>query len=197
MRRPVLAVPLVLGLVGCSVDFQGWAGMKNQPKAVAYRESAFFADGRAMRSPPPDTVPRDRRGQTRRFVTGREAPDAGYLGEIPLTLTREVVEEGQKSFDIYCATCHGVRGDGVSQVARNMGLRAPPSLLTLPPREDGYFFTVISEGFGLMGGYAEKLSPEQRWAVVAYVRALQASQRVPLTDVPPEVQARLRGEATP
>jgi mono/diheme cytochrome c family protein len=116
---------------------------------------------------------------------------------IPLTLTRELVERGQESFDIYCATCHGVLGDGVSQVARNMGLREPPSLVDLPAYPDGYYFDVISQGYGLMPPYAEKLTPEQRWAVVAYVRALQESQRAGLEDVPPEARSQLLKEGTP
>ncbi|WNG41611.1 cytochrome c [Archangium violaceum] len=202
MRRLLLGVPMVAVLTGCPVDFQGWAGMKQQPKALPYRESGFFEDERAMRQPPPGTVPRSRRGQSRLFLTGREvadagSPDAGYLDEIPLTLTRETVERGGKSYEIYCATCHGILGDGASQVARNMGLREPPSLLDLPPYPDGYYFAVISEGYGLMPAYSEKLSPEQRWAVVAYVRALQASQRASLEDVPPEARPLLLKGGTP
>jgi mono/diheme cytochrome c family protein len=178
--------------------------MKRQPKALPYRENQFFADDRAMRQPPPGTVPRSRRGQNRLFLTGRTAPpdagtavDAGYTDVIPLTLTREVVQGGEQSFEIYCATCHGVLGDGASQVARNMGLREPPSLLDLPPYPNGYYYVVISEGYGLMPSYAEKLTPGQRWAVVAYVRALQASQRARLEDVPPEARPLLMKEGTP
>jgi mono/diheme cytochrome c family protein len=197
MRRVPGWLPMALVLGGCSVDFQGWAGMKDQPKGLPFRENAFFADGRTMRSPPRDTVPRTRRGQTRRFLTGREAPDAGYVEEFPLALTRELVESGQGSYDIYCAACHGVLGDGVSQVARDMGLREPPSLVDLPESADGYLYAVISEGYGLMPAYAEKLTPEQRWAVVAYMRALRESQRARLEDVPPEARTRLLQEGTP
>ncbi|PTL76563.1 cytochrome c [Vitiosangium sp. GDMCC 1.1324] len=207
MRRALL-LPLVAVLAGCDVDFQGWAGMKQQAKALPYRENQFFADDRAMRQPPPGTVQRSRRGQNRLFLTGRLAlpdagipdagmPDAGYTDEIPLTLTREVVEGGEKSFEIYCATCHGVLGDGQSHVAHKMGLREPPSLLDLPPYPNGYYYVVISEGYGLMPSYAEKLTPEQRWALVAYVRALQASQRSRLEDVPPEARPLLMKEGTP
>jgi cytochrome c553 len=169
---------LLLGVLatGCAVDFQGWAGMKEQPKALPYRENAFFEDARAMRVPPPGTVSRDRRRQGN-----------------PRVLTREAVEAGGKSFDIYCAACHGLRGDGVSPVARNLGVRAPPSLLELPVYPDSHYYTVITEGFGVMPGYAEKLSVQQRWAVVAYVRALQASQRVPLAEVSPEAREQLEG----
>ncbi|AKI98763.1 quinol:cytochrome c oxidoreductase monoheme cytochrome subunit [Archangium gephyra] len=196
MRR-LLLVPLAWVLAGCPVDFQGWGGMKQQPKALPYRESTFFEDERVMRQPPAGTVPRNRRGQDRFFLTGKDAPDGGYVESIPLTLTREWVESGGKSFDIYCATCHGVLGDGVAQVARNMGLREPPSLVDLPEYPDGYYYDVITRGYGLMPAYAEKLTPEQRWAVVAYVRALQESQRAGLEDVPPEARPRLLKEGTP
>ncbi|QRK11270.1 cytochrome c [Archangium violaceum] len=202
MRRLLLCVPLVAVLAGCPVDLQGWAGMDHQPKALPYRDSPFFADDRVMRQPPPGTVPRSRRGQSRLFLTGREvpdagSPDAGYLDGVPLPLTRDVVEGGGRFYEIYCATCHGILGDGVSQVARNMALRPPPSLLDLPPYPDGYYYAVISEGYGLMPAYAEKLTPAQRWAVVAYVRALQVSQRARLEDVPPEARPLLLKEGTP
>ncbi|WNG62344.1 cytochrome c [Archangium gephyra] len=195
--RHLLLVPMAWLLAGCPVDFQGWGGMKQQPKALPYRESTFFADERAMRQPPAGTVPRDRRGKDRFFLTGKDTPDGGYVESIPLTLTREGVESGGKSFDIYCATCHGVLGDGVSQVARNMGLREPPSLVDLPEYPDGYYYDVITQGYGLMPSYADKLTPEQRWAVVAYVRALQESQRAALEDVPPEARPRLYREGAP
>ncbi|HYO59298.1 cytochrome c [Archangium sp.] len=197
MRRLLLLLPMTWVLAGCPVDFQGWGGMKQQAKALPYRESPFFADDRAMRQPPPGTVPRDRRGKDRFFLTGKDTPDGGFVDAIPLTLTREIVESGRKSFDIYCAACHGILGDGDAQVARNMGLREPPSLLDLPPYPDGYYYEVISVGYGLMPAYAEKLTPEQRWAVVAYVRALQESQRARLEDVPPEARPLLLKEGTP
>ncbi|HEX5745461.1 MAG TPA: cytochrome c [Archangium sp.] len=198
MRRMFLLLPLVLGLAGCEVDWQGWAGMKRQPKALPYRENEFFADDRVMRQPPPGTVPRNRRGKEHLFLTGKDGPDGGYVDVIPLTLTLEVLQSGRHSFDIYCAACHGLLGDGASQVARNMGLRTPPSLLDLPPYPNGHYYEVISEGYGLMPAYAEKLSPEQRWAVVAYVRALQASQRARLEEVPPEARPLLQPkEGTP
>jgi cytochrome c553 len=197
MSRSLRLVPMALLLAGCPGDVEGWAGMKRQPKALPYRESAFFADDRVMRQPPPGTVPTSRRGKTRLFLTGRDAPDGGFTEGIPLTLTRETVERGQQRYEVYCATCHGVLGDGASQVGRNMGLREPPSLLDLPPYPDGYYYAVTSEGFGLMPGYAEKLSPEDRWAVVAYVRALQRSQRARLEDVPPEARPLLLKEGAP
>lgn len=193
MRRLLLVLPLAAALLGCPSDMQGWPGMRRQPKSQPFRESPFFADGRSMREPPEGTVPRSRRGVSRLFLMGEERPDAGYpdagyVRDNPLTLTQEAVLNGQKHFEIYCATCHGIQGDGQSQVARNMGLREPPSLLTLPTYPDGYLYVVISQGYGLMPAYAEKLSPEERWEVVAYVRALQASQRVRVTDLPPELR---------
>src|SRR6218665_1068153 len=148
-----------------------------------------------MRVPPPGTVPREYMGRSRRVRTGGDTVETS--AGIPVALTREFVEEGHRSFDIYCATCHGVRGDGASPVARKMGLRAPPSLLELPAYADGHYFNVVGQGFGLMPGYAEKLTPDQRWAVVAYGRANPASQRGRLEDVPPEVRERLLQEKAP
>jgi hypothetical protein len=195
MRRPLPLALLVL-LAGCDE-------MGRQPKALPYQSNSFFEDNRVMRQPPPGTVSRDRRGKSSRMLTGLQQPgqlDGGYLeeipleltlGEIPLELTRGFVERGQHAFQIYCATCHGLLGDGESQVARNMALRPPPSLHTLPEYPDGYSYFVISEGFGLMPGYKDKLAAEERWAVVAYVRALRRSQRARLEDVPPELRPLL------
>lgn len=187
MRRWPLLLPLLLA--GCAFE-----EMEVQPKYLAYRKNTFFDDQRAMRAPPPGTVPRDRRGRSRVLLTGRLA-NGEYTEDFPLPLTMALLERGQHAFEIYCSTCHGLLGEGDSLVAKNMALRPPPSLLE---RDEfaGYLFSVISEGFGLMPGYKDKLEPEARWAVVAYLRALRRSQRVKLEEVPPEVQKRLK-EAPP
>lgn len=187
MRRWRLLLPLLLA--GCA-----FPEMEEQPKYLPYRRNTFFDDNRAMLAPPPGTVPRDLRGRSRVLRTGRLA-GGEYARDFPLPLTVDMVGRGQHAFEIYCATCHGVLGDGDSFVARNMALRPPPSLLDRdePP---GYFYSVVSEGFGIMPGYKDKLEPEARWAVVAYLRALQRSQRASLEDVPPEVRPLLQ-EAPP
>jgi len=178
-----------------------------QPRARAYNESVFFADGLSMRAPPDGTVPRERilsLGQIA-LTTGREGETGqmasngervpSYAKTIPLPVTRKLLDLGRKRYDITCGTCHGPAGDGDSIVATQMALRPPPSLHKYNDRAPGYIFEVISKGFGLMASYAGELTIEERWAVVAYVRALQISQSVPIDRIPPAERARL--EAAP
>lgn len=186
-----------LALLGAGCGPDTFQRMAIQPRDPSYGQEPFFEDQRAMRAPPRGTVPREWPIGSVEFATGQvaEDPDAGYVQRIPVALTRATVERGRSRFEIYCAACHGVLGDGDSLVARNMALRPPPSLLTLTDRPDGYIYRVITQGRGLMPGYASPLSPHDRWAVVAYVRALQRSQRARLEDAPPEVRGRLLTEA--
>jgi hypothetical protein len=175
-----------------------------QHKALRYKESSFWADGLTMRAPPEGTVPRERITLNTRLTTGREAdgpvqsngePLPRYATAIPVPVTRKLLDLGRKRFDITCATCHGPLGDGDSIVARQMALRPPPSLHKYVDRPSGYFYEVITKGFGLMASYAAELSVEERWAVVAYVRALQLSQLTPVGSLPPDARQRL--EAMP
>lgn len=112
------------------------------------------------------------------------------LAESPLPVTRERIEYGRKRFDVYCAPCHGLIGDGETQVSENMLLRKPPAIFSdrVQHLTDGQIFRVISHGFGLMPSYARSLDPEARWAVIAYVRVLGLSQRVSLSELSPELQ---------
>jgi mono/diheme cytochrome c family protein len=108
----------------------------------------------------------------------------------------ELLARGRKKFDIHCAVCHGVLGDGESQIALNMSLRKPPSLhANARAAGDGWIYQVITNGFGLMGSYATELTVEDRWAVVAYVRALQLSQAASMDQVPPSAREELEGGA--
>jgi len=182
------AMALLLA-AGCSV----FDPMMSQEKVKTYRESDFWADGVAMRPAPAGTVPRER-VISPELETGR-GPDGKPLDRIPLPLTRTLLETGRKRFEITCAVCHGLLGDGKSLVARNMSLRKPPSLHDYVARPDGYFFQVMTDGFGLMPSYAGDLPVEERWAVVAYVRALQLSQRARVAQLPPDLRTRL-GEET-
>jgi len=185
--------PLLLALTWWACTTNEWDPMKQQPKPLPYRSSGFFDDGRMMRAPPPGTVPRSRRGQSRVFTTGL-LPNGDYTSEYPLPLTPELLHRGGEAFEAYCAACHGLLGDGESWVSRNMALRLPPSLLTLPEYPPGYWYTVISEGYGMMPGYADKLSLTERWAVAAYVEALRYSQRVPVEELPEDVRSRLEAQ---
>jgi mono/diheme cytochrome c family protein len=165
--------------------------MREQPSYRPYDRSARFADQRAMRPPPDGTIPHDR-------VLGRPALTEGiersaYVIAIPVPVNRGLLARGRVRFETFCAACHGVAGDGVSEVARNMALRKPPSLVAAPVTgfPPGRVFQVITRGYGLMPSYAAELTVRDRWAVVTYVEALQLSAHSPLSALPPEV----RGEA--
>lgn len=168
--------------------------MIDQRNVRPYEPSARFTDGRAMRPPPAGTISRDR-------VIGRPAltegaADGRYAETIPLPVDSDLLQRGHNRFDVYCAACHGVRGDGRSPVARNMDLRKPPSLLeppatTFPP---GRVFQVVSQGYGLMPSYASELPVRDRWATVAYLSALRLSQAVALDALPDDLRARVEKE---
>jgi mono/diheme cytochrome c family protein len=180
---------LLCGL-GCQVDLER---MLDQHKAEAYDESPFFEDGRSMRRPPAGTVPVTRVTRAPELVTG--SVDGRYVTHIPVPLDAALLARGEDRFRIFCRTCHGPLGDGDSQVAENMKLRKPPSLHESRLRElaPGHLFRIIGEGYGLMPAYADELPYRDRWAVVAFVRALQLSQNVALVELP----QNLREEAAP
>jgi mono/diheme cytochrome c family protein len=186
-------VPLVaaIALAGCPrLD-----PMQRQPKEKAYQASGYYADGLAMRAPPAGTVPYG--GLVDPVVATGRGADGKPVARSPVPLDPVLLARGRQRFDITCATCHGLLGDGESQVAINMSLRRPPSLHLDRYREapDGYLYQVITEGFGLMPSYAAELPVRDRWAIVAYVRALQLSQNASLDQLPPEARRQLEGEA--
>ena len=192
MIRPaavLLAVASVAVLAGCPA----WDPMQRQAKYKAYQSSEFHPDGLAMRAPPAGTVPFGSVGDP--ALQRGIGPDGRPLPLAPLPLTPQLLATGRKKYDIHCAVCHGLVGDGQSQVALNMALRKPPSLHLYRDVPDGYLFQVVSQGFGLMPSYAADLTPEERWGVVGYVRALQLSQRAGLEQVPADERARLEGGA--
>jgi mono/diheme cytochrome c family protein len=186
IRRATLV--LLLALTACPrLD-----PMQRQQKYRAYTTSEFWADGLSMRDPPAGTV--EYRAALDPALTRGVGPDGRYLTRVPVELTADLLARGRSRYDVNCAVCHGVLGDGQSQVALNMSLRKPPSLHQYREVPDGYVFQVITHGFGLMPSYAAQLTPEERWAVVAYVRALQLSQAASLEQVPPEIRPRLEKE---
>lgn len=180
-------------LAGCG-DTTLFDPMERQPKFRAFAPNALYEDGRAMRQPPAGTVPRERQTMRPEITAGRDRTGE-IVKAIPVTLTRETIEHGRSRFEIHCAVCHGLVGDGVSLVATQMSLRPPPNLHRLRNPSPGHVFQVISEGFGLMASYAAELTPQERWEVVGYVEALRRSQAATLTDAPPDIQQKLRAEA--
>jgi len=183
-------IALALFSAGCTNE--QLQRMVEQPKYLPYTENDFFEDGRAMRTPASGTIPRE--GHPSNPALEPRNPNGDYVEAIPIPITPAMLKLGQHNFQITCATCHGLLGDGNSVVAEKMSLRPPPSLHDFIDRPNGFFYAVISEGYGLMPSYADQIAPEAAWAVVAYVRALQLSQRASLADAPPQIQAQLLRE---
>ena len=178
---PVASVALA-GCNGCSVPSVFLQRMEDQAKYEYYESSEFWADGKAMREPPEGTIPRERPVGNPAFTTGREGGQ--LVSSIPMKLDHKALELGQKKYNIVCSQCHGRLGDGNSVVAENMPLRLPPSLLQLADKPDGHFFVAMTEGYGVMPSFAGELSIQERWAVVAYVRALQKARSTPVGTQP-------------
>ncbi len=189
MRRVLISV-LVLTICACS-DEQ-LQRMVQQRRFSPYSENDFFEDGRAMRTPPAGTVPREGNAGSRSTDGGQ--PDS-VLAARPKPITLAMLKVGQREFQVTCAACHGLLGDGNSVVAEKMALRAPPSIHDFADRPDGFFYGVITDGYGLMPAFSEHITPDKRWAVVAYVRALQLSQRARLSDAPVQTRTQLLRES--
>ncbi|MFN7133670.1 MAG: c-type cytochrome, partial [Myxococcales bacterium] len=167
MTPRLKAFALLLGLSACTTaDINP---MERQPKYLPYHQSEFFADGRAMRHPPQGTVPRQR-SLTDPRLNAPHGPDGAWVSAVPVPMTMEMLRDGRKQFEIICATCHGLAGDGDSQVARNMAQRPAPSLHAVDTTP-GRVYAITRDGYGLMPPFGGELSVEQRWAVVAYVQA--------------------------
>lgn len=173
MRKLIPAIGL-LALTGCEVPSEFFQRMEVQSKYEYYETSEFWADGRAMRAPPEGTIPREAKVGNPGMTTGRV--NGAPVAAIPVQVDKSLLQLGQKKYSIVCAQCHGQLGDGNSVVAENMGLRLPPSLLELADRPAGHFYTAINEGYGVMPSFSGELNTQERWAVVAYVRALQAAR---------------------
>jgi mono/diheme cytochrome c family protein len=173
----VIALGAII-VIGCRQD------MHNQTKMKPYRPSRFFADGQGSRPPVADTVARGQLRENEVYYTGQTA-DGEMVAEIPVPVTREVLVRGQQRFNIFCAPCHGRLGDGHGMVARR-GYKQPASMhdprLVASPA--GYFYDVMTNGFAVMPSYATQIPPADRWAIVAYVRALQLSQGARLAELP-------------
>lgn len=184
MRRATLLVALLA--LGCDETLLDPMAFR-QPRARAFQPSALFEDGKAMRPLPQGTVARE----------WQAASLDAQAQRLPVALTRALLERGQQQYGVFCALCHGPAGDGNSLVARQMSLRPPPSLHAYSDRPVGYLYQVITQGFGLMASYAPQIAPQDRWAVVAYVRALQVSQNARITDVPPEARTVLQSQGAP
>jgi len=167
--------------------------MHDQPKYIPLRPSDFFGDGRSERPLIEGTVARGHLNDDAALYAGKGA-DGRPAATFPFPVTKEVIERGQSRFNVYCTPCHDRLGDGGGMIVRR-GYRRPPSyhIERLRQAPDGYIYDVITNGFGAMPDYSAQLSPNDRWAVVAYVRALQLSQNAKLEDVPADARGQLNG----
>jgi mono/diheme cytochrome c family protein len=181
--KALLAVSLALLLGACG-------NMKKQESLRADEPSEHLPRGTAAQPPPPHTVPHQAVRRDRVVATGER--EGRLVSEIPLRVTPALLERGRERFTIYCAVCHGPDGYGRGIVVRR-GFPAPPSYhdARLRSAPIGHFFRVMTSGFGLMSSYADRLSVEDRWAVAAYIRALQLSQHARLDDLAAAERARL------
>jgi mono/diheme cytochrome c family protein len=170
--------------------------MERQPKVKSFSQNNFYSDGRGMRTPPEGSVSRERQTMQPEITAGVDRA-GNPVSEIPVRITRELLDQGRKNFEIQCAVCHGLVGDGVSPVGSQMSLRPPPNLHKLHNVAPAHLFEVISQGFGLMPSYRVQLDANERWGVVAYVHALRRSQSASLADAPPDIRAKLSKEAAP
>jgi mono/diheme cytochrome c family protein len=182
------AALLVLG--GCHVDM--WAQPKNKPQQA----SDFFADKRASRAPVVGTVKFGAGNTNDAMHTGY---DKGKLVEnFPVEVTEELIRRGKNRFEIYCTPCHGQAGDGKGMIAQRgfTASRPIPSYQTdrLRKMPVGYFFDVITNGYGAMYPFADRIEVKDRWAIASYIRALQLSQNATLADVPDTERQRLANE---
>ena len=175
----------IAALAACRQD------MHDQPKYIPLRPTSFFADGRSARPLPDNTVARGHLNEDTAYYTGRDA--AGKLvAEFPFAVTKQILQRGQNRFNVYCTPCHDSTGSGNGMVTQR-GFRHPPSyhidrLRQIPV---GHFYDVITNGLGAMQDYAAQIEPADRWAIAAYIRALQLSQQATIDDVPAEARGQL------
>jgi mono/diheme cytochrome c family protein len=165
--------------------------MHDAPRFTALQQNTFYADQRSARPLIEGTVARGQLRDNDVFYTGMTAPNAP-VERIPLAVTRETIERGRNRFNVYCTPCHGHSGEGNGMIVQR-GYKAPPSLHDprLRAAAAGYFYDVMTRGFGQMPDYTAQIAPADRWAVVAYIRALQLSQHATLGDVPDADRGKL------
>lgn len=180
----IAAFLMAATVVSCRQD------MHDQPKFRGNRGTSFYADKRSVRPVVEDTVARGQLRLDDRFYTGKG--DGKPLADLPVPVTAALLSRGRERYNIFCAPCHDRTGSGLGTVVRR-GFRRPTSFHVDRLRESpaGYFYDVVSNGFGAMPDYSAQIEPGDRWAIVAYIRALQLSQRAALSDVPATERARL------
>jgi len=185
MRRA--AWVLLLFAAGCP------SRMNQQPRYDTFDPSPVFPDGRSARPQVPGTVARGQLDLDEHLYLGKV--DGKPATTFPFPITADVMERGHERYNVNCAPCHDLLGTGQGMIVRR-GLKSPPSyhiqrLREAPP---GYFFDVITNGFGAMYDQRHAIPVRDRWAIIAYIRALQRSRNATLADVPADIRARLEEE---
>ena len=186
-KTSLIALALVclsgFGVAGCNYTLR--QDMANQPRENPLSPSHFYADGRSARPIVENTVMR-----------GALEEDALVVPKdsnaFPLPLTKELLQRGQERYGIFCQPCHGIQGDGQGMVAMR-GMKHPPSFHQdrLRAEPNGYVYDVITNGFGAMYSYSAQIPPRDRWAIVAYLRALQLSRNAPVNELPAGLREKL------
>jgi mono/diheme cytochrome c family protein len=176
------AATFVVLASGCQYLRQDMAA---QPKYRALSPSDFFADGRSERPLPENTVARGSIAADELFVPKES-------NAFPIPLNAELLLRGQERYKIFCSPCHGLQGDGNGMISVR-GMKHPPSyhIDRLRQSPNGYFFDNITNGFGAMYGYSAQIPPRDRWAIIAYVRALQLSRNAKVADLPSDLREKL------
>ncbi len=175
--RLAAALLCVVAVTGCRQD------MHNQPKYRPLRSSDFFSNGSSARPLVEGAIARGTLQTDAAFFTGKNG--AMLVSDLPFPVTQEVIDRGQQRYNIYCSPCHDGTGSGNGLVVQR-GYPKPPSfhIDRLRQIEAGYFFDVMTNGFGRMPDYRVQITPRDRWNIVAYIRALQLSQHAGTADVP-------------
>jgi mono/diheme cytochrome c family protein len=183
-RRVVALVLLAAAVTACRQD------MHDQPKMKPLRESEMFADKRSARPLVPGTVARGTLREDTVLYTGKVGNE--FVTEIPVKVDAELLERGRTEFQVFCSPCHGRTGRGDGMIVQR-GFKKPSSYHVdrLRQMPIGYFYDVMTNGFGAMSDYAGQVTPQDRWAIAAFVRALQLSQYAPAGDVPEDRRGEL------
>jgi len=178
---------LCLGIFSCQQK------MADQPRYEPLQKSDFFDDGRSARPLVEGTVARGHLDADAHFYTGKinDKP----VDRFPFPITKDILLRGQERYNIFCSPCHDRAGTGDGMIVRR-GYRPPPSFHVdrLRSAPDGYFFDVVTRGFGVMPDYAEQIPPADRWAIVSYIRALQLSQNARVAELPEKERALLESK---
>ena len=165
--------------------------MQNQPKYKPLAPSDFFSDGKSARQLPAGTVARGFLREDRSLATGI-GPDGKFVREMPVPVSRELLARGRDRFNVFCTPCHDRTGGGRGMIVQR-GFKQPEPYWVdrLRAQPIGYFFDVMTNGFGQMSSYADKVTPEDRWVIAAYIRVLQVAARAQAGSLPPADRSAL------